>query len=173
MTARDYNSKGPFFVLTITILFASFMVTSCAEVQAPTAQHTSVSSSNTVQVPRLLCLRRLLNLRCPRRPTNPSITAGTPCKVTKVSDSNTLYTSCLSMRVRLNWCRYTRNCSFKKTVECYGPEASAYTKQLLGQTVYLEADSTQGDADKYGRPLRYVYTADGTNWNMQLILEGS
>jgi hypothetical protein len=143
MTARDYNSKGPFFVLTITILLASFMVTSRAEVKHP--QHNiPLCLVVTVQVPRLLCLRRLLNLRRPRRPTHPLLRELLVKLLKLAMVTPFLYTSCLSMRVRLIWCRYTRNCSSKKPVECYGPEASAYTKQLLGQTVYLEAGPHAG-----------------------------
>lgn len=41
-------------------------------------------------------------------------------------------------------------------VECYGKEASTYTKDLLtGKTVILEEDVQP--TDKYGRLLRYVY----------------
>ena len=41
--------------------------------------------------------------------------------------------------------------------ECYGDESSAFAKtKLSGQWVTIEADSTQGDRDKYNRLLRYV-----------------
>ncbi len=43
-------------------------------------------------------------------------------------------------------------------VECYGPEASDYAKELLsGQRVTLEFDDSQGRQDKYGRTLAYVW----------------
>lgn len=46
----------------------------------------------------------------------------------------------------------------RKAVQCYGPEATAYTtKRLSGQTVTLVADKTQGDNDIYGRALRYIW----------------
>ena len=58
-------------------------------------------------------------------------------------------------------------------VQCYGPEASEYTKShLLGTAVRLEADYTNDNRDRYGRLLRYVYTSDGTLWNQKLIQEG-
>ena len=61
----------------------------------------------------------------------------------------------------------------RKPVQCYGREASARTKALLDQqTVYLEADSTQGDRDRYRRLLRYVWSADGIDTNLLLIRGG-
>lgn len=58
-------------------------------------------------------------------------------------------------------------------VECFGIEASNKAKSLLtGKRVALEADSTQGERDKYGRLLRYVLLEDGTNVNKLMISEG-
>lgn len=58
-------------------------------------------------------------------------------------------------------------------VQCYGPEASEFTKShLLDTAVRLEADYTNDNRDRYGRLLRYVYTSDGTLWNEKLIQEG-
>ncbi len=61
----------------------------------------------------------------------------------------------------------------RKTVECFGKEASAFTKNLLtGVRVRLELDTAQGDSDKYGRLLRYVFLSDGTLVNKTIIAEG-
>jgi micrococcal nuclease len=61
----------------------------------------------------------------------------------------------------------------RKPVECFGKEASNKAKEILtGKKVSIEADSTQGDLDKYNRPLRYVYLEDGTNFNKMMIEEG-
>ena len=58
-------------------------------------------------------------------------------------------------------------------VQCYGPEASEFTKShLLGTAVRLEADYTNDNRDRYDRLLRYVYTQDGTLWNAKLVREG-
>lgn len=58
-------------------------------------------------------------------------------------------------------------------VQCYGPEASAFTKQFVGtQNVRLEADPKDDNRDRYGRLLRYVYTPDGTLLSQKLIAEG-
>ena len=46
----------------------------------------------------------------------------------------------------------------RKPVQCYGPEASAYTaRRLFGQVVRLEDDVERHDI--YGRRLAYVYLA--------------
>ena len=59
-----------------------------------------------------------------------------------------------------------------KPVECYGPEASAYlSSRLTGRYVSLEADQSQGDADAYGRLLRFVWL-DGENINLSIIKGG-
>jgi len=61
----------------------------------------------------------------------------------------------------------------KKSVQCFGKEASAKAKEVLtGKTITLESDPTQGERDEYGRLLRYVFLADGTNFNEFMISEG-
>lgn len=61
----------------------------------------------------------------------------------------------------------------RKTVQCFGKEASNKAKELLlGKKVRLEADSTQNDKDKYGRYLRYIYREDGLFYNKWIIENG-
>jgi micrococcal nuclease len=63
----------------------------------------------------------------------------------------------------------------RKKVQCYGPAASAFTKNTLtaaGSTVKLAADSLSSNRDRYNRLLRYVYLPDGTLLNLKLIQEG-
>lgn len=63
----------------------------------------------------------------------------------------------------------------RKPVQCYGPAASAYTKNTIsaaGSRVRLEADSLTSNRDRYDRLLRYVYLPDGTLLNQRLISEG-
>lgn len=60
-----------------------------------------------------------------------------------------------------------------KPVQCYGPEASDYTKKLLGgAAVRLEADPTNQNRDRYDRLLRYVYTDQNMLVNKALIEQG-
>lgn len=59
------------------------------------------------------------------------------------------------------------------TEQCYGPEASAHTKELINtQPVRLEADPVGDNRDRYSRLLRYVYLPDGTLLNQRLIADG-
>lgn len=58
-------------------------------------------------------------------------------------------------------------------VQCYGPAASAYTKNLIGnQKVRLESDPTNQNRDRYGRLLRYVYLPDGRMVEEELAKNG-
>ena len=56
----------------------------------------------------------------------------------------------------------------RKPVECFGPEASAYTSGRLppGTRVTLETDAER--RDKYGRLLAYVYVG-GTRYDDELL----
>lgn len=57
-----------------------------------------------------------------------------------------------------------------KPVQCYGPEASAYTtRRLFGQLVRLEDDVETHDI--YGRHLAYVYLA-GSRFEDELLRKG-
>ncbi len=58
-------------------------------------------------------------------------------------------------------------------VQCYGPAASAYTKNTLtNQKIRLESDELSSDRDKYGRLLRYIILTDGRNFNEMLVQNG-
>jgi endonuclease YncB( thermonuclease family) len=58
-------------------------------------------------------------------------------------------------------------------VQCYGPAAAAYTKNLIGsQRVRLEADPTNQNRDRYNRLLRYVYLPDNRLVSGELIANG-
>lgn len=58
-----------------------------------------------------------------------------------------------------------------KPVQCFGKEASDFNRGLVeGRPVRLERDIT--DTDHYGRLLRYVYLADGTFVNLELVRQG-
>lgn len=60
-----------------------------------------------------------------------------------------------------------------RPVQCFGDRASEKAREILGsKSIRLEPDATQGDKDKYGRLLRFVFLEDGTNFNELLIREG-
>ena len=76
-------------------------------------------------------------------------------------------------RIRLIGINTPETVDPRRTVECFGKEASAKTTQLLsGQRVRIEIDASQGRFDKYGRMLAYVFTEDGVFVNQTLIAEG-
>ncbi len=59
----------------------------------------------------------------------------------------------------------------RRPVQCFGKEASNYTKELLKDgLVVLKRDIS--DTDKYGRLLRYIYLPDGTFVNLKLVQDG-
>ena len=52
----------------------------------------------------------------------------------------------------------------RKSVQCFGPEASAFTKKLIsdaGGKVRLASDAESTNRDRYDRLLRYIYLPDG------------
>ncbi|HYH36479.1 MAG TPA: thermonuclease family protein [Candidatus Saccharimonadales bacterium] len=58
-------------------------------------------------------------------------------------------------------------------VQCYGPAAAAFTKNLIGnKSVRLVSDSLSTNRDRYDRLLRYVYLPDGTLVNQKLVQNG-
>ena len=58
-------------------------------------------------------------------------------------------------------------------VQCYGPAAAAYTKNIIGgNRVRLVSDPLSTDRDRYDRLLRYVYLPDGRLVNQLLIQNG-
>lgn len=58
-------------------------------------------------------------------------------------------------------------------VQCYGPAAAAFTKNLIGaHKLRLQSDELSSDRDRYDRLLRYVYLDDGTFVNERLVQEG-
>jgi endonuclease YncB( thermonuclease family) len=58
-------------------------------------------------------------------------------------------------------------------VQCYGPAASAYTRNLIGgHKVRLEADPTNQNRDRYDRLLRYVYLPDSRLVQAEIVQNG-
>ena len=58
-------------------------------------------------------------------------------------------------------------------VQCFGPEASAFTKQLLPEGTAVRIERDVEARDDYGRLLGYVYrTADGLFVNLEIVAQG-
>jgi endonuclease YncB( thermonuclease family) len=63
----------------------------------------------------------------------------------------------------------------RKSVQCYGPEASAFTKKLIsdaGGKVRLASDPESTNRDRYDRLLRYIYLPDGRLVQDELLKTG-
>uniref|UniRef100_A0A7C4R5I7 Nuclease n=1 Tax=candidate division CPR3 bacterium TaxID=2268181 RepID=A0A7C4R5I7_UNCC3 len=98
-----------------------------------------------------------------------------PYKVLRVVDGDTIDVEVngVENRVRLIGVNTPEIVDPRKSVECFGLQASDYTKSILtGQSIYIERDSTQGEKDKYGRSLAYIFLEDGSFLNLKLIMEG-
>jgi micrococcal nuclease len=95
--------------------------------------------------------------------------------VAKVIDGDTISVSIHGAKetVRLIGIDTPETVDPRKPMQCFGKEASDKTKELLaGQRVVLEKDPSQGEYDKYGRTLAYVYRADGLFVNEYLVAQG-
>lgn len=95
--------------------------------------------------------------------------------VTRVVDGDTIIVLIdgVSEKVRLIGVDTPETVDPRKPVQCFGKEASSFTKALtLNKQIRLEIDPSQGDRDKYGRMLRYVFLEDGTLVNQKIIADG-
>ena len=83
-----------------------------------------------------------------------------PFTVTKVVDGDTIWVDNGGrMKIRMIGLDTPETVDPRKPVQCFGREASAQAKTILGgQQVYLETDPSQDSVDKYGRTLAYVWT---------------
>lgn len=57
-------------------------------------------------------------------------------------------------------------------VQCFGKEATAKLKSVIGKRVSIEKDVGEGERDKYGRLLAYIYNEEGTLLNKYLVAQG-
>lgn len=102
-------------------------------------------------------------------------TKGDLVEVTKVVDGDTIDVKLADgvERLRLIGMDTPETVDPRKTVQCFGIEASNKAKELLqGKKVSLESDPSQGERDKYDRLLRYAFLPDGRNYNLLMIREG-
>ena len=99
--------------------------------------------------------------------------SGTPARVVYVVDGDTIHVEIDGQEYKVRYIGIDAPETVKADtpVEWMGPEASAANKALVaGKMVYLEKDVS--NVDKYGRLLRYVYLADGTFVNGELVRQG-
>lgn len=95
--------------------------------------------------------------------------------VTKVEDGDTIEVSMQGHleKVRLIGVDTPEVVDPRKPVQCFGKQASAFTKSLVtGKKVKLMTDSITSNRDRYDRLLRYVYLEDGRLLNSEIIKGG-
>ena len=96
-----------------------------------------------------------------------------PATVNHVHDGDTLFLTTPSdpnLKVRLLGIDTPE---IGDNLECYGDEATALLRELLpdGSSVFTTADVEP--LDQYGRSLLYVFTADGTSINFEMVARGA
>ena len=112
--------------------------------------------------------------------TTPPVSAYEWYPVLKVIDGDTLtiVMDGKNVTIRLIGLDTPETVDPRKTVQCFGKEASEKAKQILsGTSVRIETDPSQGQLDKYGRTLAYVYVTansrpEGILVNEYMIREG-
>jgi len=107
-------------------------------------------------------------------PAAPPVSYTANATVARVVDGDTIDVTLngTEERVRLIGIDTPETVKPNTPVQCYGPEASEHTKELLppGTPVYLERDLVA--RDDYGRLLSYVFRTDGVFVNRDLIDNG-
>ncbi len=107
--------------------------------------------------------------------TPSTIATSTLYAVTKVVDGDTIHIDIngKSETVRLIGINTPETVDPRRPVQCFGKEASNKAKELLeGKQVRIETEASQGERDKYGRLLGYVFREDGLFFNSYMVEEG-
>jgi micrococcal nuclease len=108
---------------------------------------------------------------CDRRvDADPSLEGMEQVTVKRVVDGDTFITND-GQRVRLIGIDAPESVKPDTPAEPFGPEASAYVKELMeGKVVFMDQDVSE--TDRFNRLLRYVYLPDGTFINELILEEG-
>ncbi len=168
MTKRQLYSLITTILAIIAILFKvvpgeeSVNQNTPVVVSSATSTETNPSSEETL-------LRVENTSSTPTYPTNAT--------VIHVADGDTLEAqmdgASSTIKVRFLGVNTPETVDPRRAVECFGKEASAFTKQLLqGKRILLKEDPLADNIDKYGRSLRNVFLEDGTDVNALLVKEG-
>jgi micrococcal nuclease len=138
----------------------------------------STIADRTRQMRRtLLCIAVLATACRPdSAPVSSTPTARDPnATMSRVVDGDTIDVTISghSERVRLIGIDTPETKKPNTPVQCYGPEATSFTKSLLAEGTPLHLERDVVARDDFGRLLAYVYlAADGTFVNMQIIRMG-
>lgn len=112
----------------------------------------------------------------------PEVPAGTQAaRVERIVDGDTIWVTALQAgalapgkkhRIRILEIDAPEVATAESAEECGASEATEFARAelALGSTVYLLAD--REDIDRYGRPLRYVWTSAGVFYNEKAAAQG-
>jgi len=101
--------------------------------------------------------------------------SGTNGTIVRVVDGDTVIASFAGHdeRIRLIGINTPETVHPTKPVECWGPEASHHTKEILPAGTPITIQRDVEPRDKYGRLLAYVWrTSDGLFVNLELVADG-
>lgn len=176
------NSKAKYFILAVIAFFTLFTGSAWIaalsspnntkpQPQSEQAQETPAVDYNTSQATKPVEPSTSPTVfEAQTAPNNPNIVLA---KVTRVIDGDTIEVDLGGgdiKTVRYIGIDTPETVDPRTTVQCFGKEASAKNKELVGNgTVGLEKDVSE--TDKYGRLLRYVYMGD-LFINQALVAEG-
>jgi micrococcal nuclease len=149
--------RGAWHAPDVRFPVAVVLVCALAACSAPT---TTVTRTKTVTA------------RPSARSPNPMSAARHAATVTRVVDGDTAHVRYHGQDVTIRFIGIDtpETVAPGQPIECYGPEASAFTKQKLsGKRVRLEFDVDR--IDPYGRTLAYIWLA-GTLFNDTLVRDG-
>ncbi|OIO30850.1 hypothetical protein AUJ77_01750 [Candidatus Nomurabacteria bacterium CG1_02_43_90] len=169
------------FVLLVLVVPAS--PSAQPQAQQPIVEHSDIATtippliatSTAPQVTKQTTAVKAVAVKTetPKPATTQSIQKYYP--VTKVVDGDTVTINLdgTSETIRLIGINTPETVDPRKPVECFGKQASDEAKTILiGKKVRIEKDSTQGERDKYGRLLAYVFRDDGLFFNEHMIQQG-
>lgn len=96
-------------------------------------------------------------------------------QVLRVTDGDTIHINYngKNKKVRLIGLDTPETKDPRKPIQCFGREATAKMTELAeNKNIRLEFDKTQGERDKYGRLLAFVYSEDSKNLAYEMIRQG-
>lgn len=189
-------SIGLFVVIALTLVIALLRgVTSTTPPAVEAAQGRTATVTVTPTAKRVVVATRTRTAtRIPTRPASATRIPTRPASVTTVSisgvtrpvdaqaaqvmrviDGDTVIVDIdgEEERLRLIGIDTPESVDPRQPVQCFGIEASNYTKtRLTNQTIYLERDASQGEYDAYNRLLVYVWLDETTLFNYAIIADG-
>lgn len=181
---KDKSKRVPYFLTASVLLFLSFPVSASIGNITPTSKpgETQPKTASTEEKENKLAVVPTAPVDPEPEPTPKTVAADGPVlsegelyRVTSIVDGDTIK---VSMNGQTETIRFIgvdtpETKDPRKPVQCYGKEASSRMQHYAqSKSVRLEDDPSQGDRDKYGRLLRYVYTEDGKNIAYYMIKEG-